>query len=54
VQRRRLSGYLARRGYGFDVVGPVCAQVLVGEVDTDDADDALEQALQHAAEAGPE
>ncbi len=54
VQRRRLSGYLARRGYGFDVVGPVCAQVLVGEVDTDDADDALEQALQHAAETGPE
>lgn len=31
TQRRRLADYLARRGYGWDVVGPVLRQVLDDE-----------------------
>lgn len=31
LRYRRLSGYLARRGYGWDVVGPVLREVLVEE-----------------------
>ncbi len=50
AQRRRLSGYLARRGYGFDVVGPVCAEVLAGLGGSDQ----LDLAVQHSAEHGPE
>lgn len=50
AQRRRLSGYLARRGYGFDVVGPVCAEVLAGLGGGDE----LDLAVQHMAEHGPE
>jgi regulatory protein len=38
VVRRRLGGYLARRGYGFDVVRPVLDRVL-GEGEEDDGDD---------------
>jgi regulatory protein len=35
VARRRLAGFLGRRGYGFDVIGPVLLRVF-GEQDEDD------------------
>lgn len=38
VIRRRLGGFLARRGYGFDVIQPVLDRVL-GDTDSDDDDD---------------
>lgn len=37
TQKRRLAAFLARRGYGWDVVGPVMKQVF-DELDEDDDD----------------
>ena len=33
TQRRRLSAFLARRGYGWDVVKPVLAELFGGEAE---------------------
>jgi len=35
VARRRLAGFLGRRGYGFDVIGPVLQRVF-GEAESDE------------------
>lgn len=56
VQQRRLSSFLARRGYGFDVVGPVVAEVVGGREQPGGgpfvAYDGFERALQNEAETG--
>ena len=36
VARRRLTGFLGRRGYGFDVIGPVLRRVF-GEDEPDES-----------------
>jgi regulatory protein len=38
TQKRRLSSFLARRGYGFDTIKPVLARVLAGDEDEYSAD----------------
>ena len=37
--KRRLSSFLARRGYGYDVIGPVLHRVLPEEDEETDLDD---------------
>lgn len=37
--KRRLSSFLARRGYNYDVIGPILHRVLSGEDDSDELDD---------------
>jgi len=39
VAHRRLGGFLARRGFGFDVVGPVLDELLAGWGEVDEVDD---------------
>jgi regulatory protein len=39
VARRRLYGFLARRGYGFDTIDTVVRRVLKGEEDNSEADE---------------
>ena len=37
VARRRLAGYLARKGYGFDIVKYAMAEAMDGPIDDDDS-----------------
>ncbi|MEX2314464.1 MAG: regulatory protein RecX, partial [Thermomicrobiales bacterium] len=39
TQRRRLSAFLARSGYGWDVVKPVLAELFTGDADDSDQSD---------------